>query len=60
MLRPCVLGRGTLSVEEGEKTCEVGSHAVKAKVVGNSFFGKTKVKGGSGALSIKTVRAADM
>ncbi len=45
----------TLTMKEGEKTCGVGSHSVKAKVAENSFFVKTKVKGGSGALSSKTM-----
>jgi hypothetical protein len=34
---------------KGEKTCGVGSHSVKEKLKTNSFFVRTKVKGGGGA-----------
>jgi hypothetical protein len=50
----------TLSMPKGEKTCGVVSHSVKAKLVGNAFFVQTKVKGGSGALSTKTLSLDDI
>jgi hypothetical protein len=40
---------------DGENTCGVGSHSAKAKLTGNSFYAKTKMKGGSRALSTKTI-----
>jgi hypothetical protein len=49
-----------LTLEEGEKTSRISSHLVNAKLVGNSFFFKTKIKGGSGALSAKTLCTVDM
>ena len=37
---------------EGEPTCGVDTHVIKAKLERNSFFVQTKVKGGSRALQI--------
>jgi hypothetical protein len=46
---------------KGEKTCGVGSHSVKEKLKVNSFFVKTKVKGGGGAaLTSKTLSMDDL
>ena len=50
----------TIVLETGDDTCGTSSHSVKAKVAANSFFVKTKVKGGSGALMTKTLRVTDM
>ena len=45
----------TIALETGDDTCGTSSHSIKAKLAANSFFVKTKVKGGSGALSEKTL-----
>jgi hypothetical protein len=50
----------TLSPLEGSNICGVSSHSTKAEVVDNSFFVKTKVKGGAGALTSKCICADDM
>ena len=50
----------TIALETGDDTCGTSSHSVKAKLAANSFFVKTKVKGGSGALSEKTLSVAHM
>jgi hypothetical protein len=50
----------TLPRIEGEPTCGVSSHSVKAVLERNSFYVQTKVKGGSGALTSKTIKVTDM
>jgi hypothetical protein len=51
----------TLPPIHGTTNCGVSSHSVKAEVVlHNSFYVKTKVKGGAGALTSKCILADDM
>ena len=50
----------TMTRLEGKPTCGVGTHVIKAKLEGNSFFVKIKVKGGSKALMSNTIQLNEM